>query len=331
MRLSRIGVALADELLVNGWSIRVRDSSLVSQSEALIVSQPGRHLAAQPTGPPLRWWQSLWVDRVLLVAILAGLMALTVTGARRMQYNWQWYRVPDFLWRNVDGEWIAGPLIRGLVVTLEIAGLAMLVTLVVGLGTALLRMSQSFAGRGLATLYLEVVRNTPILVQIFIFYFVVGPILGIGRFWVGVLTLSFFEATFAAEVIRGAIEAVPKGQREASQALGLTPAKVMRLVVLPQALPLMIPPLTGVLVNLVKHSAIVSTIAIADLTTMGRNLISDTFMSFEIWLTVAAMYLVITVSLSSLAQWFERTLALARLVRERTSFVSVISEEEQNR
>jgi polar amino acid transport system permease protein len=104
----------------------------------------------------------------------------------------------------------------------------------------------------------------------------------------------------------------------------------MRLVVLPQALPLMIPPLTGVLVNLVKHSAIVSTIAIADLTTEGRNLISDTFMSFEIWLTVAGMYLVITVSLSSLAQWFERTLALTRLGTEGASFVSVISEEEQN-
>ena len=305
------------------------DSSLVSQSEALVVPRPARQFAARAAGSLLRLWRSLWVDRVLLVAMLGGLLALTVAGARRMHYDWQWYRVPDFLWRNVDGEWIAGPLIRGLLVTLEIAGLAMLVTLAIGLGTALLRVSQSFAGRALATLYLEVVRNTPILVQIFIFYFVIGPILGIGQFWVGVLTLSFFEATFAAEVIRGAIEAVPKGQREASQALGLSPAKVMRLVVLPQALPLMIPPLTGVLVNLVKHSAIVSAIAIADLTTEGRNLISDTFMSFEIWLTVAGMYLVITVTLSSLAQWFEKTLAPARLGRDGASFMPAIREEEQ--
>jgi polar amino acid transport system permease protein len=245
---------------------------------------------------------------MLLVVILAGLGALTVAGARRMHYSWQWYQVPDFFWRNVDGEWIEGPLVRGLIVTLEIAALSMVVTLSAGLATALLRMSQSFAGRAVALVYIETVRNTPILVQIFIFYFVLGPILGIDRFWVGVLTLSSFEATFAAEVIRGGIEAVPRGQREAAQALGLGPARIMHLVVLPQALPLMVPPLTGVLVNLVKHSAIVSVIAIADLTTEGRNLISETFMSFEIWLTVAAIYLAITVLLSQLAHWFEQHL-----------------------
>jgi polar amino acid transport system permease protein len=80
---------------------------------------------------------------------------------------------------------------------------------------------------------------------------------------------------------------------------------VLRLVVLPQALPLMLPPLTGVLINLVKNSAIVSVIAIADLATEARNLISDTLMSFEIWLTVAAVYLAITLPLSAAAQWLE--------------------------
>jgi polar amino acid transport system permease protein len=145
-----------------------------------------------------------------------------------------------------------------------------------------------------------------------VFYFVLSPIIGIGRFWVGVLSLSFFEATLAAEVIRGSIEAVPRGQREAARAMGLRPTRVLRHVVLPQALPLMIPPLTGVLVNLVKHSAIVSVIAIADLATEGRNLISDTLMNFEVWRTVAAIYLAITLPLSSVAQWIETRLVPAR-------------------
>jgi polar amino acid transport system permease protein len=120
-----------------------------------------------------------------------------------------------------------------------------------------------------------------------------------------VLSLSFFEATLAAEVIRGSLQAVPGGQWEAGRAVGLRPHQVLRGIVLPQALPLMVPPLTGVLINLVKNSAIVSVIAIADLATEARNLISDTLMSFEIWLTVAAVYLSITLPLSAAAQWLE--------------------------
>ena len=87
--------------------------------------------------------------------------------------------------------------------------------------------------------------------------------------------------------------------------LGLSGFDLYRDVILPQAIPLMLPPLGGVLVNLVKHSAIVSVIAVADLTTQARNIISDTFMAFEIWLTTAAMYLVITITLSLFVSWLE--------------------------
>ena len=250
--------------------------------------------------------RSLGPDVLILAAVLLGLGAVVFIGAQSMHYQWQWYRVPPFFWRVVDGEGFRGPLLRGLLVTVQIAALSAVITLAAGLATALLRMSPSWAGRGLATLYLEIVRNTPILVQIYLFYFVLAPILGLGRFTVGVLSLSFFEATLAAEVIRGSIQAVPRGQWEAARAVGLRPHQVLRRVVLPQALPLMVPPLTGVLINLVKHSAIVSVIAIADLATEARNLISDTLMSFEVWLTVAGVYLAITLSLSVAAQLLER-------------------------
>jgi polar amino acid transport system permease protein len=262
--------------------------------------------------PPRRQPRSPLPDVVIFGLAIGAILYVILHGAQAMNYHWQWYRVPAFFGRDVDGEFISGPLSRGLLVTGEISGLAMGITLSAGLGTALLRLSSSWSARALAVGYMELVRNTPLLIQIYVFYFVLSPIIGINRFWVGVLSLSFFEATLAAEVIRGSIKAVPRGQWEAARAMGLRPARILRHVVLPQALPLMIPPLTGVLVNLVKHSAIVSVIAIADLATEGRNLISDTLMSFEIWLTVAAMYLAITLPLSSVAQWIETRLVPAR-------------------
>lgn len=229
-------------------------------------------------------------------------------GASNLSYNWQWYRIPRAIYRVIDGEIIWGPLARGLVVTLEITFWSAIIAFALGLLTALLRLSRSWAGHLLATTYLELIRNTPLLVQMYLFYFVLAPILGIERFWTGVLCLAFFEASFIAEIIRGGILSVPRGQWEGASALGLNTAQVYAKVVLPQSVPIMLPPLTSAVVNLIKNSAIVSTIAIFDLTNEGRNVIADTFLSFEVWLTVAAIYLVLTISLSAFAAHLERRL-----------------------
>lgn len=240
------------------------------------------------------------------LAVLLGAVAwLVFAGAKDMNYNWQWYRVGKFIYRIVDGEFIAGPLLLGLSVTVKLTAWSMVFTVVIGLVTALLRMSNSFSGKVVATIYLEVVRNTPLLVQLFLFYFVLGPIIGIDRFWVGVLCLSFFEGSFASEIIRAGLQSVPRGQVEAGKAIGLTPADRFRYIVLPQAIPLILPPMTGLIISLIKHSAIVSVIALEEMTTAGLNIISDTFMAFEIWFTVAAIYLAITVSLSFFVSTFE--------------------------
>jgi len=242
----------------------------------------------------------------------AGLLVWFVyLGASSMGYNWQWYRVPRYIYRVIDGELIWGPLVKGLMITLQITVWSAFLALTIGLTTAIFRLSRSFSAHGLATVYLELVRNTPLLVQMFLFYFVLSPILGIERFWTGVICLALFEAAFISEIIRGGILSVSRGQWEASSALGLTKADVYGRIVLPQALPIMLPPLTSAVVNLIKNSAIVSTIAIFDLTTEGRNIIADTFMSFEIWFTVAAIYLVLTISLSSLVGVLERRLGTA--------------------
>ena len=252
-----------------------------------------------------RWWNAPWFDTVQFAAFTGALLWLTVSGASSMGYNWQWYRVPRFIYRVVDGELIWGPLMKGLVVTLEITAWSIAITLTIGLITALLRLSDSYAGRVVSKVYLEAVRNTPLLIQIYLFYFVLGPIIGLDRFWVGVACLSVFEGAFACEVIRAGILSVPRGQWEASDSIGLDRTSGYLYVILPQAVPLMLPPLTGLIISLIKNSAIVSVIAVFDLTTEGRNIIADTFLSFEIWMTVAAIYLVLTVTLSVFVSYLE--------------------------
>jgi polar amino acid transport system permease protein len=160
----------------------------------------------------------------------------------------------------------------------------------------------------IATAYLEAIRNTPLLVQLFLFYFVLAPIYGIDRFWAGVLCRAFFDGSFAAEIIRGGIVAVDKGQYEGADAIGLNTVDKYRYIVVPQALPLILPPLTGLLISLIKHSAIVSVIAVSELTTAGLNLIADTFMAFEVWFLVAGIYLAVTVTLSIGVSLFEKSL-----------------------
>ena len=230
---------------------------------------------------------------------------IVYSGANAMGYNWQWYRIPRYFYRVIDGELIWGPLVRGLLITLEITLWAAVIAFSIGLITALLRLSRSFSGHLLASVYLEIVRNTPLLVQMYLFYFVLSPIIGVDRFWTGVLCLAFFEASFISEIIRGGILSVSRDQWEGAAALGLRTRRIYTRIVIPQAMPIMLPPMTSAVVNLIKNSAIVSTIAIFDLTNEGRNVIADTFMSFEVWLTVAAVYLMLTISLSAVAARLE--------------------------
>lgn len=229
-------------------------------------------------------------------------------GIQAMEYKWQWYRVTPFFYRIVDGEIVWGPLVVGLLQTLKLAIISGVIAILIGFATALARLSDSIAGRAIATFYLEAIRNTPLLVQLFLFYFVLAPIFGVDRFWAGVLCLSAFEGSFAAEIIRGGILGVDKGQYEAADGIGLNRIDKYRFIVIPQSLPLILPPLTGLIISLIKHSAIVSVIAVEELTTAGLNLISQTFMAFEVWFLVAGIYLVVTIALSVGVTFLEMSL-----------------------
>jgi polar amino acid transport system permease protein len=246
-----------------------------------------------------------WTKFALFALLVVGGIAY---GAAQMNYAWKWHQVPRFVVRVIDGALYPGPLLKGLMVTLEISAVSFLLALAIGLATALCRLSDSVVARFLSRCYLELVRNTPLLVQIYLLYFVLAPILNFDRWFAAVFALAVFEGAFAAEIFRGGIMAVRKGQWEAAWTLGLSRADAYRHVVLPQALRVILPPLAGLGVSLIKHSAIVSVIAVFDLTNEGRNIISDTFMTFEIWLTVAALYLCVTVLLSLGVGLLERRL-----------------------
>ena len=235
------------------------------------------------------------VQFLMLVAVLVWLMGMST---ERLGYNWQWYRVPRYLLNFDEGRLTAGPLLEGLKVTLHISALSLLLAFGFGLVTALFRLSNSFAARTLARGYLELIRNSPLLVLLFLIYFVLGPILGISRFASAVLALSLFEGAYASEIFRAGIVAIHKGQLEAAYSLGLSVIDTYRYIILPQAIRMILPPLTSQAISLVKDSALVSTVAIYDLTMRGQEVIADTFLTFEIWFTVAAIYLVVTVTLS---------------------------------
>ena len=222
-----------------------------------------------------------------------------------MGYNWQWYQIPQYLYTHDDSGYYAGPLWEGLMVTLRISGISLILAFAIGLTTALFRLSHSFVARIIARIYLETIRNTPLLIQLFFIYFVLGPVLGISRMASAILALSLFEGAYASEIFRAGIVSIRRGQWEAAHSLGLSTFDTYYCVILPQAIRRILPPLTSQAISLVKDSALVSTIAIYDLAMQAQAVIAETFLTFELWFTVAGMYLAVTVTLSFIVNWME--------------------------
>ena len=252
-----------------------------------------------------RHLRSTLLDILKFLAVIAALTWFLIHSGDRLGYNWQWYQVPKYIFSFENSRLIAGPLLEGLLVTLQITIISLGLSFVVGLVTALLRLSHSVLGKALARAYLELIRNTPLLVQLFFIYFVIAPILDISRFASAILALSLFEGAYASEMLRAGIVSIHVGQWEAAYSLGLSTFDTYRCIILPQALRRVLPPLTSQAISLIKDSALVSTIAVYDLTMQGSVIVSETFLTFEIWFTVAAIYLLITVSLSFMVSIME--------------------------
>jgi polar amino acid transport system permease protein len=250
-------------------------------------------------------WPPL-VDIIKYILVIAAITWLMRNSTSKLGYNWQWYRVPQYLYDVTDGQLISGPLLDGLLVTFRITAISLVLAFFFGLVTALLRLSNSFIGKILARGYVEIIRNTPLLVQLFFIYFVLSPVFDISGFTSAVLALSLFEGAYAAEIFRAGIVSIHQDQWEAAFSIGLNTYQTYRLIVLPQAIRRVLPPLTGQAVSLIKDSALVSTIAIYDLTMRAQAIIAETFLVFEIWFTVAAIYLMVTLTLSLTVFYMEK-------------------------
>jgi polar amino acid transport system permease protein len=254
--------------------------------------------------------RSRLVDAGRALVLLSLLGFLFYRGTEQLEYPWQWYRVPPFLFSFEEGAFKPGPLLQGLYVTLQITGLSLFLAVAFGLISALFRLSESLVARAVARAYVELMRNTPLLVQIFFVYFVLSPVLGLERFFSAVLALSLFEGAYMSEIFRAGILSVPRSQREAAESLGLGQGDTYRYVILPQAVRHVLPPLTGQAISLIKDSALVSTIAVYDLTMRAQAVVAETYLAFEIWFTIAAIYLGMTLALSLLMGFMEKRFAL---------------------
>jgi polar amino acid transport system permease protein len=208
-------------------------------------------------------------------------------------------------------SWHLGPLMHGLWTTLWLSAVSSVFGLFLGLITGLARVSKNITLRGLAITYVECIRGTPLLVQIFIAYFLLGTVFNLSRNVCGVGALALFAGAYVAEIVRSGIQSISKGQTEAARSLGMTMFQTMWDVILPQAFKRILPPLSGQFISLIKDSSLVSVIAITDLTKSGKEIITSTFATFEIWIVVAAMYLLVTSLLSQLVFYMERRLAVS--------------------
>ncbi|MDC0609655.1 amino acid ABC transporter permease [Vibrio sp.] len=206
-------------------------------------------------------------------------------------------------------DWKFGPIAEGLWVTVKISFISLFFAVILGLVFGLMRVSSNITARNLALTYVEIIRGTPLLVQIFIVYFFIGTVLDLDRFTAGVVALSIFTGAYVVEIIRAGIQSVASGQMEAARSLGMTYPQAMQYVVLPQAFKRTLPPLAGQFINLIKDSSLVSVISITDLTKAGREVVSGSFAPFEVWFTVAALYLVVTGTLSWAIQRLEKRLS----------------------
>ncbi|MCS3459273.1 amino acid ABC transporter permease [Aeromonas rivuli] len=202
-------------------------------------------------------------------------------------------------------KWTPGPIAFGIWVTIKLSLVAGIFAILLGTLAGLARLSPNPALRNLAGCYVELIRGTPLLVQIFIVYFFIGTVLNLDRFTAGVAALAVFTGAYVAEIVRAGIDSIHKGQMEAGRSLGLTSAQTMRYIILPQAFKRVLPPLAGQFINLIKDSSLVSVISITDLTKAGREVVSSTFSPFEVWFTVALLYLVLTGTLSFLVRRLE--------------------------
>lgn len=268
---------------------------------------------------------------MLALFILAFFVWVGHKGFTELNYNWRWGAIPRYLFRYDPelGFWVPNILMQGFLNTLRLSIWATCLAVIIGTIMGLFRISTHLFRRLIGASYVGLVRNLPPLVLVFIFYYFVSdqilPLLGVDGFirsrspgvqkafsillapprlfvpfLSALVTLAVFEGAYITEIVRAGIQGVEKGQWEAASALGFTRWQQLRYIIFPQALRQILPPLAGQFISTIKDSAIVSVISIQELTFQGMELMAATHLTFEVWITVTGLYLVLTFSCSML-------------------------------
>lgn len=285
------------------------------------------------------------LDATVLLIVTAAGVYLVYRIQAGLHYRWHWSAIPQYLFRfdTVAGSWRPNVLVLGLLTTIRLSIWATALATIIGTVMGLLRVSSGLFNRLIGGTYVEIVRNLPPLVLVFIFYFFIGdqilPALGTERLVSGIsgsgrsllkvlfappallvpflsalVTLALFEGAYITEIVRSGIQSIEAEQWEAAAALGFTRSQQMRHIILPQAVQRILPPLAGQFISTIKDSAIVSVISIQELTFQGMELMATTYFTFEIWITITGLYLLLTLSCSLAVERLEIRLRKGRAV-----------------
>lgn len=314
----------------------------------------------------------MWVGVFILMVL--GVIGMIYVATARIDYVWQWYKVPrsfyyyeqveinaqmegtvaaieqkgdnalitikegdetetheiptedirvsenDFVYPGdvlaTYGENRPGIMLQGIWITLKVSFFAIIFGIIIGLVGGICRISDNPALKWSAITYVEIIRGSPLLVQIFIWYFVLGTMINellstysikqIPPLWYGVASLACFTGAYVTEIVRAGIQSIHKGQTEAARSLGMTYGQSMYHIILPQAMRRILPPLAGQFISLIKDSSLLGIIAVRELTKATREVITTTLSPFELFFTCAVLYLVMTFALSMFVQYLER-------------------------
>ena len=199
-------------------------------------------------------------------------------------------------------------LIAGAGITVEITAMSVFLGLVSGCMVGIARLCNIKPIRYIANVYVDFIRGTPLLVQIFLVYFALPGIIGsrVDPFVAAISACSINSGAYIAEIFRAGIQSIDKGQMEAGRSLGMTWAQTMRYIIMPQAFKRIIPPLGNEFIAMLKDSSLVSVIGFEELTRRGQLIIARTYASFEIWMAVALVYLVMTFAVARFTGYLER-------------------------
>ncbi|WP_146551873.1 amino acid ABC transporter permease [Rummeliibacillus sp. SL167] len=201
-----------------------------------------------------------------------------------------------------------GIFCEGLLLTLRISALSLLLAIPIGIIVGIGRISKNRFVNFVASAYVEIMRGIPLIVILIWIYFVLGQFLKLGSFWGSIVSLAIFSGAFIAEIVRGGIQSIPKGQMEAARSSGMTHFQAMKFIILPQAFRKTLPPMASQFILLIKDSSLVSTISAVDLTLKATNLAAISYRYIEIWSFVAVVYFAVTFTLSLIIRQFEKRL-----------------------